>query len=168
MTRMFAWLWYLQQPFVITLCNSIGTPLDFKYIDLPPLYVAMTASHVVVTSREAFYMWQFKNVKQRAIMEVSNRLKAGMEKLVTILFSYCAVFCPDFWHRILGRGCAIAINFSANYKQITNYMLVWTNMMLKIALFSIMVAVHQLHENSTHTHTQERSCIRMLNVHTSY
>jgi len=79
----FAWFCHLQQPFVIILCNSIGTPLDFKYIDVAPAYVAMTASHVVVASRAAFYMWQFKNIKQRAIMEVSNRLKAGMEKLVT-------------------------------------------------------------------------------------
>jgi len=67
---------------VIYLCNSIGTPLDSKYIDLAPSYVAMTTSHVVVASTEAFYMWQFKNVKQRAIMDVSTRMKAGMEKLV--------------------------------------------------------------------------------------
>jgi len=65
------------------LCNSIGTSLDSKYIDLAPAYVAMTTSHVVVASRQAFYMWQFKNVKQRAIMDVSSRLKAGTEKSVT-------------------------------------------------------------------------------------
>ena len=72
---------------MIILCNSIGTPLDFKYIDLAPSFVAMTASHIVVASREAFYMWQFKNVKQRAILEVSNRLKAGMEKLLMALYN---------------------------------------------------------------------------------
>jgi len=69
------------------LCNSIGTQLDAKYIDLPPTYVAMTTSHVVVASKLAFYMWQFKNVKQRAIMDVSSRLKAGMEKSSIALFS---------------------------------------------------------------------------------
>jgi WD repeat-containing protein 35 len=62
------------------LYNSIGTPLDSKYIELSPDHVAMTANHIVVASRAAFYMWQFKNVKQRAIIEVSNKLKAGMEK----------------------------------------------------------------------------------------
>ena len=72
---------------MIILCNSIGTPLDSKYIDLAPAYVAMTASHVVVASRQAFYMWQFKNVKQRAIMDVSSRLKAGTEKLLIALFN---------------------------------------------------------------------------------
>jgi len=76
----FVWFCHLQQPYLIILCNSIGTPLDFKYIDLFPAYVFMSTSHIVVASREAFYMWQFKNVKQRAIMEMSNRLKAGMEK----------------------------------------------------------------------------------------
>jgi len=101
-----AWLWYLQQPFVIILCNSIGTPLDFKYIDLAPAYVAMTTSHIVVASKEAFYMWQFKNVKQRAIMEVSNRLKAGMEKLLTILLliHFASAFIVKFY-RLLSAEC---------------------------------------------------------------
>lgn len=87
---------------MIILCNSIGTPLDFKYIDLAPAYVAMTTSHIVVASKEAFYMWQFKNVKQRAIMEVSNRLKAGMEKLLTILFliHFASTFILTFFSQI--------------------------------------------------------------------
>jgi len=80
---------------VIVLCNSIGTPLDFKYIDLAPTYVAMTTSHIVVASREAFYMWQFKNVKQRAIMEVSNRLKAGMEKLLIAHSNVALTHCVE-------------------------------------------------------------------------
>jgi hypothetical protein len=42
----------------------------------------MSANHIVIASQVAFYMWQFKNVKQRAIVEVSNKLKAGMEKSV--------------------------------------------------------------------------------------
>jgi len=100
---------YLQQPFVIILCNSIGTPLDFKYIDMPPTYVAMTMSHVVVASRVAFYMWQFKNVKQRAVMEVSNRLKAGMEKL---LMPLCIVARTHFFK----------VNFSTySYSRLFNF-----------------------------------------------
>ena len=87
---------------MIVLCNSIGTPLDFKYIDLAPVHVAMTTSHIVVASKEAFYLWQFKNVKQRAIMEVSNRLKAGMEKLLTIRFKIpvASAFIVTFFSHI--------------------------------------------------------------------
>lgn len=66
--------------FVLVLCNSIGTPLDSKYIDLDPQYVSMTKTHIVAASKEAFYSWQFKNIKKLAALEVSGKRKAGSEK----------------------------------------------------------------------------------------
>ena len=71
---------YDDQQYVLTLCNSIGTPLDSKYIDMVPMFVAMTNNHIVAASREAFYMWQFKSIKQLATIDVSGKRKAGSEK----------------------------------------------------------------------------------------
>lgn len=71
---------------MLTLYNSIGTPLDCKYIELIPHFHSMTNSHIVVASHEAFYVWVYKNVKQKAIVDVSDKFKAGMEKLVDFLF----------------------------------------------------------------------------------
>ena len=65
---------------MLVLCNAIGTPLDSKYIDIEPNYICMTKTHIVAASREAFYTWQFKNVKKMAAMEVSGKRKAGMER----------------------------------------------------------------------------------------
>ena len=48
-----------------------------------PLYVCMTAGHVVAASKEAFYIWQYKNVKKFSTLEVSHniqRKRDGMEK----------------------------------------------------------------------------------------
>ncbi|ELT97636.1 hypothetical protein CAPTEDRAFT_160931 [Capitella teleta] len=70
--------------FVLVLCNSIGTPLDSKYIDIEPMYVTMTRTHIIAASREAFYTWQFRNMKSLASLEVSGKRKAGSEKLYHI------------------------------------------------------------------------------------
>lgn len=43
----------------------------------------MTAGHVVAASKEAFYIWQYKNVKKFSTLEVSQniqRKRDGMEK----------------------------------------------------------------------------------------
>ena len=66
--------------YVLILCNAIGTPLESKYIDMEPLYVTITDTHVVAASKEAFYSWQFKNIKKLASMEVSGKRKAGTER----------------------------------------------------------------------------------------
>ena len=66
--------------YVLVLCNAIGTPLDSKYIDIEPAFVTMTKTHIVAASKEAFYTWQFKNVKKMAAMEVSGKRKAGQER----------------------------------------------------------------------------------------
>ncbi|CAH1774582.1 unnamed protein product [Owenia fusiformis] len=73
-----------QGQYVLVLCNSIGTPLDSKYIEIDPAYIAMTKSHIIAASKEAFYTWQFKNPKNLATMEMSGKRKAGAERLYHI------------------------------------------------------------------------------------
>ena len=65
---------------MLVLCNSIGTPLDSKYIDIDPVYVCMTKTHIIAASKEAFYQWQFKNPRKVMGMEVAGKKKAGVEK----------------------------------------------------------------------------------------
>ncbi|WAR17526.1 WDR35-like protein [Mya arenaria] len=67
--------------YVLVLCNSIGTPLDSKYIEIDPVYLTMTRTHIVAASREAFYTWQFKNPKKLSTLEVAGRRKTGSERL---------------------------------------------------------------------------------------
>jgi len=73
--------------YVLVLCNAIGTPLDSRYIDIDPIYISMTAGHVVAASKEAFYIWQYKTVKKFPSSEVSQniqRKREGMEKMFHI------------------------------------------------------------------------------------
>ena len=66
--------------FTLTLTNSIGMYLDSKVVDMPLKYFSMSSSHVCVTSESAFYVWQFKNIRQLSTVEVAGKKKAGIEK----------------------------------------------------------------------------------------
>ncbi|XP_030213023.1 WD repeat-containing protein 35 isoform X1 [Gadus morhua] len=73
--------------YVLVLCNSIGTPLDSKYIDIDPLYVTMTKTHVIAASKEAFYTWQYRVAKKLTALEinqVTRTRKEGRERLYHI------------------------------------------------------------------------------------
>ncbi|EGW08224.1 WD repeat-containing protein 35 [Cricetulus griseus] len=65
--------------FVLVLCNSIGTPLDPKYIDLVPLFVAMTKTHVIAASKEAFYTWQYRVAKKLTALEINQITRSRKE-----------------------------------------------------------------------------------------
>ncbi|XP_048354934.1 WD repeat-containing protein 35 isoform X1 [Sphaerodactylus townsendi] len=70
--------------YVLVLCNSIGTPLDPKYIDIVPLFVTMTKTQVIVASKEAFYIWQYRVAKKLTAMEinqVARTRKEGRERI---------------------------------------------------------------------------------------
>lgn len=45
----------------VELCNTIGTALDRKQINIEPTYVYMTKSHVYISSSDHVYVWQYKN-----------------------------------------------------------------------------------------------------------
>ncbi|XP_054833887.1 WD repeat-containing protein 35 [Eublepharis macularius] len=73
-----------QPQYVLILCNSIGTPLDPKYIDIAPLFVTMTKTQVIVASKEAFYIWQYRVAKKLTAMEinqVTRTRKEGRERI---------------------------------------------------------------------------------------
>lgn len=68
-----------QQQYVLVLCNSIGTPLESKYIDFQPIYWAMNSTHIVVASKSYFYMWNFQSMIDRNSLK-----KQTFEKVVFV------------------------------------------------------------------------------------
>ena len=68
-----------QTQYAIVLCNSIGTPIEYKYIDFQPVYWAMNATHIVVASKSYFYMWNYQSMVDRNSLK-----KQSFEKLVFI------------------------------------------------------------------------------------
>ncbi|KAL4456550.1 hypothetical protein ABPG74_000657 [Tetrahymena malaccensis] len=49
----------------IDLCNSIGSPIDSKQINIYPNAVTMTKTHIIVCSQDHVYAWQYKNQVER-------------------------------------------------------------------------------------------------------
>ncbi|XP_031567757.1 WD repeat-containing protein 35-like isoform X2 [Actinia tenebrosa] len=72
--------------YVLVLCNAIGTPLDSKYIEIEPQFIAMTRSYVVASSKEAFYTWQYRSPKKLTSHEIqaSSRRKDVRERMFHI------------------------------------------------------------------------------------
>lgn len=50
------------------LCNSIGTPVDSKSLNIIPLYVAMNATVVIAASQDSFVVWHY-TVPRKAALE---------------------------------------------------------------------------------------------------
>ena len=47
--------------YILILCNAIGSPVDSKYINVMPSFLAMTPCHVVVASDTMLYVWQYRS-----------------------------------------------------------------------------------------------------------
>lgn len=73
--------------YILILCNSIGSPVDSKYIDVRPDYVAMTPYHVIVSSTDTLYIWQYRTaVSKLTSIDTGSALrrKEGRERVFHI------------------------------------------------------------------------------------
>lgn len=65
--------------YAIVLCNSIGVPIEQKYIDFQPLYWTINNTHILVSSKSYFYLWNYSSMVDRSLLK-----KQSFEKLVFI------------------------------------------------------------------------------------
>lgn len=65
--------------YALVLCNLIGTPLEYKYIDFEPHHWAMNKTHVVLASKSYFFLWNYVTSLDR-----TNFNKQSFERLVFI------------------------------------------------------------------------------------
>lgn len=74
--------------YILILCNCIGSPVDSKYIDVEPQFLAMTEFHVIVASTEQVYVWQYRTPVSKLTSLTKNtaasRLKDGREHIFHI------------------------------------------------------------------------------------
>lgn len=68
-----------QIQYALVLCNLIGTPLEYKYVDFEPHYWAMNQTHVILASKSYFYLWNYV-----ASIDRTNLKRQSFEKLVFI------------------------------------------------------------------------------------
>ncbi|CRL00247.1 CLUMA_CG013520, isoform A [Clunio marinus] len=54
---------FKDQMYQINICNSLGTTVDSKYVDLKPQFLAMNLTHVIIASQSQFLCWQYHTPK---------------------------------------------------------------------------------------------------------
>lgn len=47
--------------YIIIICNDIGSPIDSKSLQIEPSHVHMTNSHVIISSDEVVYVWNYRS-----------------------------------------------------------------------------------------------------------
>lgn len=49
--------------YLLSICNSLGTTVDSKYVDIKPQFITMNATHVVIANQSQFLLWQYHTPK---------------------------------------------------------------------------------------------------------
>ncbi|XP_017782759.1 PREDICTED: WD repeat-containing protein 35 [Nicrophorus vespilloides] len=65
-----------EQQYGLLLCNTLGTPVDGKYIDIEPQFVAINSTHVFAASKNNFLVWQYKTPKSYSLL--THRMKCRL------------------------------------------------------------------------------------------
>ncbi|KAG5677812.1 hypothetical protein PVAND_007539 [Polypedilum vanderplanki] len=52
-----------EQTYMLQICNSLGTTVDSKYIDIKPQFITMNSTHIIVANNSQFLLWQYHTPK---------------------------------------------------------------------------------------------------------
>ena len=64
---------------VLILCNSIGSPVDTKKINIEPLYASMNKTHIIIASSDSIYVWQYRSQVSKILSQDISKRKIGRE-----------------------------------------------------------------------------------------
>jgi len=80
---------------IVIVCNDIGSPVDSKYMQLEPMQVAMTNSHVIATSEDVVYIWNYRSSVSRQAQGDLASAAAGMkQRRAEMMFHIDESFAP--------------------------------------------------------------------------
>ena len=99
-----------QVQYAIVLCNSIGTPLEHKYIDFQPVYWSMNNTHILVSSKSYLYLWNYMSMVDRNLLK-----KQSFEKLAFIDSPNVSVQMKSDDTAIIAVGPSLQVKFYEFY-----------------------------------------------------
>ncbi|CAN8003269.1 unnamed protein product [Ixodes pacificus] len=68
--------------YTLSVCNSIGTPVDSTTTEVEPRHLYMTESYVLAASADQVFVWRFQTPRGRTVLELSaQRSKPTLEKV---------------------------------------------------------------------------------------
>lgn len=75
--------------YAVLLCNSLGTPMDTRYIELEPSYVTISHTHILVGSKTVCYIWHYRSASSKmGVSELTHILsrkgKESQDRLIHV------------------------------------------------------------------------------------
>jgi WD repeat-containing protein 35 len=64
--------------YIAILCNSIGSPVDNRIINIRPDFISMNDTHAVISSTDFIYLWQFRYQKVDLSQYYGNKLNTDL------------------------------------------------------------------------------------------
>jgi WD repeat-containing protein 35 len=50
-----------ENSYILILCNSIGSPVDNRIINICPDYIGLNETHIIACSKSYVYVWQYRS-----------------------------------------------------------------------------------------------------------
>ncbi|OQR99052.1 WD repeat protein 35 [Achlya hypogyna] len=110
-----------QKQYSLVLCDTIGSPIETKVVDLEPLFLYMTPRFIVAAAVDAIYVWQYRSSTTKVGDGAAGIARGGRERIFYVDdaqgsdvdgFRYqpraledpiCAVCASDAW-LVVGRA----------------------------------------------------------------
>jgi len=73
-------------PWILIVCNDIGSPVESRSINIEPLHMAMTAQHVVAASEDVVYVWSYRSGLAKTPGDSMYVGKAASRRVVEYMF----------------------------------------------------------------------------------
>ena len=73
------------------------------YIDIEPLHISMTATHVFAASKDNFYIWHFKSPKSRSTVEMTSQLKYFVSLCILAQFFSVIFLISSIFHKFKSK-----------------------------------------------------------------
>jgi WD repeat-containing protein 35 len=54
---------FKENTFLLSICNTLGTTVDSKYVDVKPQFITMNSTHVIIANQSQFLLWQYHTPK---------------------------------------------------------------------------------------------------------
>lgn len=67
-----------ENEYILILCNSIGSPVDSRQINIRPEYITINDTHAIIASTDYVYIWHFRYQKVDVSMHYGNKLNTDL------------------------------------------------------------------------------------------
>lgn len=67
-----------ENTYIVILCNSIGSPVDNRILNIVPKYVTMNNTHAIIASDDHVYIWQFRYERVDMSLFYGNKLNSDI------------------------------------------------------------------------------------------